>query len=159
MRSILGEFIFRINFQKLNRGAVVHDKGHTDSGGGAVGLNQDIFSFQFAFQVIHLEGDMGNGPDEFGKRRVREKSHPFDTIRACVEARNIKLEFFQIGFILPHDIAGDTQMMIFSHCFLLKVCFYWFINILAGDLIFGSRIADFKIFKDKSTGSMPRRAC
>ena len=55
---------------ELEDGAVQQDEGDADGGGGLEGAEQDLGADDGGFQVVDLEGDVGQAVDGAGDRRA-----------------------------------------------------------------------------------------
>jgi hypothetical protein len=72
-----------VDLQQLDGRSPYLDEGDHDAAAGAVGLDDDLLADESSFEVVDLEGDMGDSPYELRERSVVPVPLPLNTRTDC----------------------------------------------------------------------------
>jgi hypothetical protein len=98
--------------EQFHWGAVVDDHCHPNTGGRGTRFGQDLLADKGGFEIVNLEGDVGDSLYELGYGAVRLETHPLDPIGTRFEAGHVHLELLEVSFARPGRIGGHTQMVV-----------------------------------------------
>lgn len=72
----------------------------------------DSLSLESSIQVIYLEGNMRDGPNEFVNWTARLESHPLYSIRAGTETGHEEAELSEMGFARTNDGRWNSDVVV-----------------------------------------------
>lgn len=72
----------------------------------------DGLSLESSIQVINLEGNMRDCPDELVNRTARLESHPLYSIRTGTETHHEEAELPEMGFARTNDGRWNSDVVV-----------------------------------------------
>jgi len=99
-------------FDQLNRRSVVDDHGRAHPFRWPADLANERAVLDGCIEVIHLEGNVRDGPDEFGDGRGCIEAHPLYAIGARAEPRYMEAIVLEMDLSRTALGRGDAHVVV-----------------------------------------------
>ena len=97
---------------ELYRGTVMDDHCGPNALGRRTWWMDDVLPLESSVEVIHFEGDMRNGADEFVNGAVFLEPHPLDAVGTGAEADDEEPELLEVGFAGMGDGRWNANVVV-----------------------------------------------